>query len=1481
MRVTEILQEIKPYVLGWIETGGEEGGYAPSPHEMDGAHHIGTLTSSQYPDALLRDGSRSLTGNLSVGAGITIDGVDLGAFYSAYSTHISLPNAHHDAVTAGDGIDVTGQQVAVDVTDFIDTSYGLTEDTNNIRVSLQTSGGLDFYTGAIGVDASDFAGTGLEDDGSENLRIAAAAAGNGLTGGGGSALAVGAGTLITVGADTVGITAGANYQFIGTGSGTAAAWQNLSDLAGAGLTHTTGVLAVGAGDGIDVGADTVDVDVTDFIDTSYGLTEDTNNIRVNLDANGGLEFNSGAIRVKLATNHGLSRSSSGMALGTPTTLTSVTTDSVTTTTHAHSIAHAAPTVALTVSSVAAEGAATSFAPSGHIHAIATSDNPGANAYILASSALGYLTLVRLNTDTIADKSGGDLTISPAGDLKFNPTGAQIRVMASHTLQSDNFASQTTGWGISYAGGADFRYVYTDELHAKAFIADLEQALAGGQIITKSVSVVAADFTVPAASAAGTLWVEDLPGAPDMAVFQTGDMVRLRQFSRAAGSLTIADCWGVVTSYADGSGANAGLQSWTFTRSAAPNAGAATAGTTIAARSLALDYGTTGNGFYEVSAVDGAWAENSPYAQIVTWVTHPHSGKTVRTRLGNLKGITATTEYGLFAGEGVTAGDSYMRLSDVNFELHNLDFAMYDSGNVQRIGMDAGAGATDKLMWAGVSATDPRFIVYGDGTTWLSTLAISENMGDLLFSQADGLLLLGPGCAITPTSWTSTRGQAATISGAFHQVAGPWAQSRALMVEVAGVNYELAPRMIEDGTTGLAAGWSYSDNLGSGGNASYDVVVHPSGERGWMQRLYYTATAGDASDYVRLSDRVATGTFALNDYVTLSLDIRGELTGCSIRLYITEYDSGLVAGTEHISDPLVLTQTLQRMSYTAQMVDADCDHVVVRVEIYGIDDTNTFDVYFGAVNVEKRACATSFMAGSLPWCAWAGTADDSGTTRAVTEVNLDAYANLISANDTHSFSVWVQAPYDADATWPRGSGYNYVMSVYTDSSNNENLSYDETDDKWTLVVDGTERFQSSAQTFTAGDWIHLVLVIDYTNDTYTLYVNGVADGSATPVLSASAFSQWNLGSAYNAIYQGGFAFAEYAAFDRVLTAEEVAGMYASARPLADMGSLKRPGVYILDGDFSLRSSYTGARVQIDVSGVAGYSAATTQTFSLQTDGDLFAGSNIAAAATTAFAVFANAQTYGTASESMGAGDVLLGDNSAGKANVLWDQSVGRLLFRGGTTTQAYVDTDGSIIAGGGNVSIDADGIVVSSDLTAWSWSTAKSIRWLNGTEKISSILAYTDAVYGRHTTIDTYDESANKINHTILRAGKYPAGQYAYIDVIGDNVSSNSVIFFYTPGTTTEIYDGGTYSSRYLFVDSQIRVKNGISIGGNYRDVDNYAISIDDSPSTPTAPSSSTWMHVYFNDSKLVFQYYDGGTVRYKYLDLSGTGVTWVHTTTAP
>lgn len=53
------------------------------------------------------------------------------------------------------------------------------------------------------------------------------------------------------------------------------------------------------------------------------------------------------------------------------------------------------------------------------------------------------------------------------------------------------------------------------------------------------------------------------------------------------------------------------------------------------------------------------------------------------------------------------------------------------------------------------------------------------------------------------------------------------------------------------------------------------------------------------------------------------------------------------------------------------------------------------------------------------------------------------------------------------------------------------------------------------------------------------------------------------------------------------------------------------------------------------------------------------------------------------------------------------------------------------------------------------------------------------------------------------------------------------------------------------------------------------------PATPATPAASSEAKIYVKGSKLVVQYNDAGTVRYKYLDLAGTGVTWVHTTTAP
>lgn len=86
--------------------------------------------------------------------------------------------------------------------------------------------------------------------------LAAAVAGNGLTGGAGTALAVGAGTGLTVAADSIGITAG------GVG-----VTELATAVAGNGLTGGGGTaLAVGAGTGLTVAADSIGI-------TAGGVTE--------------------------------------------------------------------------------------------------------------------------------------------------------------------------------------------------------------------------------------------------------------------------------------------------------------------------------------------------------------------------------------------------------------------------------------------------------------------------------------------------------------------------------------------------------------------------------------------------------------------------------------------------------------------------------------------------------------------------------------------------------------------------------------------------------------------------------------------------------------------------------------------------------------------------------------------------------------------------------------------------------------------------------------------------------------------------------------------------------------------------------------------------------------------------------------------------------------------------------------------------------
>ncbi len=108
---------------------------------------------------------------------------------------------------------------------------------------------------------------------------------------------------------------------------------------------------------------------------------------------------------------------------------------------------------------------------------------------------------------------------------------------------------------------------------------------------------------------------------------------------------------------------------------------------------------------------------------------------------------------------------------------------------------------------------------------------------------------------------------------------------------------------------------------------------------------------------------------------------------------------------------------------------------------------------------------------------------------------------------------------------------------------------------------------------------------------------------------------------------------------------------------------------------------GGNIRLTSGGILVYNN-SVNTGAIQSDGDVFFGSNIGAAGTTSLAIFSNDQTYN--GESVGAGDILIGDNSSGKPNLFWDSSLSQLQFRSGTLIMSKMENSKSLSQIGVNI-----------------------------------------------------------------------------------------------------------------------------------------------------------------------------------------------------
>ena len=179
------------------------------------------------------------------------------------------------------------------------------------------------------------------------------------------------------------------------------------------------------------------------------------------------------------------------------------------------------------------------------------------------------------------------------------------------------------------------------------------------------------------------------------------------------------------------------------------------------------------------------------------------------------------------------------------------------------------------------------------------------------------------------------------------------------------------------------------------------------------------------------------------------------------------------------------------------------------------------------------------------------------------------------------------------------------------------------------------------------------------------------------------------------------------------------------------------------------------------------------------------------------------------------------------------------------------SDGKLIAGGGNVRVDADGIWIANNTASLNFSNlagygGNTFIYVNTNDDLG-IFNFGDgkAVMMVVRNTDDTDQTVSwredsVANRNVLEISDGAQGGRLLITGVAD-------IDFYTQGDS-----GGSTYMRMM-----------------------------ETTVTPTAPGFSNAFHLYMKSDKLIIQYLDGATVRYKYLDLTGTGVTWVHTTSAP
>lgn len=211
--------------------------------------------------------------------------------------------------------------------------------------------------------------------------------------------------------------------------------------------------------------------------------------------------------------------------------------------------------------------------------------------------------------------------------------------------------------------------------------------------------------------------------------------------------------------------------------------------------------------------------------------------------------------------------------------------------------------------------------------------------------------------------------------------------------------------------------------------------------------------------------------------------------------------------------------------------------------------------------------------------------------------------------------------------------------------------------------------------------------------------------------------------------------------------------------------------------------------------------------------------------------------------------------------MWNESdYGRIGGYNAGTLQWYAGTDGKLYAGAGAVKLDASGLSMNSN--SGGFSTLRALTFTDSGARHSGVFSANSDVGGASLSVqNNYDGSAVKYTD-----------RHSYLDLstfAGGVKEAQAMVY--------AAHSGGDFAKILSWANS---AASQIELYADAIYVDSNLL-LNELAATPSTPTSGTQARLYVKADKLILQYNDAGTTRYKYLGLTGTGVTWVHTTTAP